>query len=123
MRIPLLAGAGGNLLLSHLPDEEIDDQILSKGTPKKFTPFSCTNKRQYKEMIGKARRELLPYMMESNYIEATGPCLPLRLNKDHLKAAIWVVGLKGQIKDEVIPLYRPMLKEIAGKIGTRFSLK
>jgi len=56
------------LLLSHLPDEEIDDQILSKGKLNKFTPFSCTNKRQYKEMITKAREE--PFALDDeDYME------------------------------------------------------
>ena len=122
MRIPLLAGAGGKVLLSQLPDEEID-QILSKGKLKKFTPFSCTNKRLYKEMIRKARQERFA-VDDEEYIEGVRAlAVPLRLNKDHLKAAIWVVGLKGQIKDEVLPLYRSMLKQIAEKIETPFSLE
>jgi DNA-binding IclR family transcriptional regulator len=49
--------------------------------------------------------------------------VPLRLDRGHLNAAIWIVGLKSQIKDEVIPLYRSMLKEIAQKIEIRFSLE
>jgi len=122
MRIPLLAGAGGKVLLSQLPDDEIH-QILSKGKLNKFTPFSCTNKRQYKEMIRKVHQERFA-VDDEEYIEGIRAlAVPLRLNKDHLKAAIWVVGLKGQIKDEVIPLYRSMLKAIAEKIETRFSLE
>jgi len=122
MRIPLIAGAGGKVLLSQLPDEEID-QILSKGKPKKFTPFSCTNKRQYMEMIRKARQQRFA-IDDEEYIEGIRAlAVPLTLNSGHVNAAIWIVGLKSQIKDEVIPLYRSVLKEIAEKIETRFSLE
>jgi len=122
MRIPLLAGAGGKVLLSQLPDEEID-QILSKAKLKKFTPFSCTNKRLYKEMIRKARQERFA-LDDEEYIEGIrGLAVPLTLNSGHVNAAIWIVGLKSQIKDEVLPLYRSMLEQIGEKIETRFSLE
>jgi DNA-binding IclR family transcriptional regulator len=45
----------------------------------------------------------------------------LRLNRGNLLAAIWVVGLKSQIKDKVLPSFRSMLKEIARRIEIRFS--
>ena len=38
MRIPLLAGAGGRVLLAQMPDDEVDD-ILSKNKIKKSTKF------------------------------------------------------------------------------------
>jgi DNA-binding IclR family transcriptional regulator len=47
--------------------------------------------------------------------------VPLRLNQGNLLAAVWVVGLKSQIKDKVLPSFRSMLKEIAGRIEIRFS--
>jgi IclR family KDG regulon transcriptional repressor len=122
MRIPLLAGAGGKVLLSQLSYGEID-KILSENKLEKFTLFSCTNTRQYKEMIKEARQERFA-IDDEEYIEGIrGLAVPLRLDRGHLNAAIWIVGLKSQIKDEVIPLYRSMLKEIAQKIETRFSLE
>ncbi|UCG66713.1 MAG: IclR family transcriptional regulator [Deltaproteobacteria bacterium] len=122
MSVPLLASAGGKVLLSQLPDEEID-QILSKGKPKKFTTFSRTNKRQYMEMIKEARQQRFA-IDDEEYIEGIrGLAVPLTLNSGHVNAAIWIVGLKSQIKDELIPSYRSVLKEIAEKIETRFSLE
>lgn len=74
-------------------------------------------------MIKEARQERLA-IDDEEYIEGIpGLAVPLRLDRGHLNAAIWIVGLKIQIKDEVIPLYRLMLKEIAQKIETRFSLE
>jgi len=95
MRIPLLAGAGGKVLLS-----------FPMGRSTKFL-------RQQHFAID-----------DEEYIEGIrGLAVPLRLDRGHLNAAIWIVGLKSQIKDEVIPLYRSILKEIAQKIETRFSLE
>ena len=122
IRIPLLAGAGGKVLLSQLSDGEIDN-ILSENKLSKFTPFSCTQKGLYKKMIRKARKEQFA-IDDEEYIEGIRAlAVPLRLNRGHLKAAIWVVGLKSQIKDEMIPLYRSKLQDTAKKIETRFSLE
>ncbi len=118
MRIPLLAGAGGKVLLSQLPDAEVDT-ILSGNKLKKFTPSSCANRRGYREIIKKVRQEGFA-VDDEEYIEGVRAfAVPLRLNRDSLQAAIWVVGLKSQIKDEVLPSYKSMLKEIAEKIEDR----
>jgi len=122
MRIPLFAGAGGKALLSLLPDDEIY-RIVSQGKLKGFTLNFRSNKKQYMQMIQKAHQERFA-IDDEEYIEGIrGLAVPLRLDRGHLNAAIWIVGLKSQIKDEVIPLYRSMLKEIAQKIETRFSLE
>jgi len=122
MRIPLLAGAGGKVLLSQLPDREID-KILSEQKLRKFTPASCTNKRQYKEMLKKARDEGFA-LDDEEYIEGIRAlAVPLRLNRGHVVAALWIVGLRNQIKDKMIPLYRSLLQEAAERIETRFSLE
>jgi IclR family KDG regulon transcriptional repressor len=122
MRIPLLAGAGGKVLLSQLSDREID-RILSEKKLRKFTPASCTTKREYKEMLRKAREEGFA-LDDEEYIEGIRAlAVPVRLNRGHVVAALWIVGLKNQIKDEMIPLYRSLLQEAAEKIETRFSLE
>jgi IclR family KDG regulon transcriptional repressor len=122
MRIPLLAGAGGKVLLSQLSDGEID-KILSEEKLREFTPASCTNKRQYKEMLRKARKEGFA-LDDEEYIEGIRAlAVPLRLHRGHVVAALWIVGLKNQIKDEMIPVYRSMLRETAEKIEIRFSLE
>lgn len=120
MRIPLLAGAGGKALLSLLPDVEID-KILSQNKLKKFTPFSCTSKRKYKAIIQKTREEGIAFDMEE-YIEGIRAlAVPLNISRENSPAAIWAVGLRMQVKDEVIPQYSEFLKKIATEIEIRLS--
>ena len=119
MRIPLLAGAGGKALLAQLTDEEVED-ILLKNELKRFTQFSCTNKKKYIQEIWKTRAEGIAVDKEE-YIEGIRAlAVPLNLKKGNSPVAIWAVGLKRQVEDKNIPVYAKFLKEIAKKIETRF---
>jgi IclR family KDG regulon transcriptional repressor len=120
MAIPLVAGAGGKVLLSQLSDPELD-AILSQSKLEKFTPASCIHKKKYKNMIRKARQEGFALDDEEYIEDVRALAVPLHLNRGNLLAAVWVVGLKSQIKDEVLASFRSMLKEIAGRIEIRFS--
>jgi IclR family KDG regulon transcriptional repressor len=121
MRIPLLAGAVGKALLSQLPDAEVE-RILSNEKLEKFTRFSCLNKGEYKAQIQKTREEGIAFDMEE-YIEGMRAfAVPLNINRRGLVAAIWAVGLKGQIKEELIGSYAKYMKGIAKKIEARFTL-
>jgi IclR family KDG regulon transcriptional repressor len=120
MRVPLLAGAGGMVLLSQMSDAEID-KILSKNELRKFTRFSCVNKETYKKRIKRARREGIAIDKEE-YIEGIRAfAVPLRINSGHAPVAIWAVGLKRQITDNVIPQYSELLRKIAKEIENRFA--
>jgi IclR family KDG regulon transcriptional repressor len=120
MRIPLLAGAGGRVLLAQMSDAEVDD-ILSRNKFEKFTPNSCVNKNKYKALIKQARRDGIAIDMEE-YIEGIrGLAVPLRVLGADTQAAIWAVGLKRQITDDIIPQYARYLKKIAAEIEIRFS--
>ena len=122
MRLPLLAGAGGKALLSQLSEAEVDE-ILSTNELKKFTPFSCTIKREYKAMIQKTREDGIAFDMEE-YIEGIRAlAVPLNISIGNSPAAIWAVGLRIQVKDEVITQYSEYLKKIATEIEIRFSTK
>jgi DNA-binding IclR family transcriptional regulator len=121
MQIPLLAGAGGKALLSQLSNTEVD-VILSKNKLKRYTPFSCTNIRDYKASIQKAREEGIALDMEE-YLEGIRAfAVPLNLYREDIVAAIWAVGLKDQIKDELIDSLSDFLKDIRKRIETRYSL-
>jgi len=120
MRIPLLAGAGGKILLAQLSDEEVED-ILSRNELKKFTRYSCTNKKKFMEMIRKTRTEGIAIDKEE-YIEGIRAlAVPVSLKIGNNPVAIWAVGLKRQMEDKDIPVYAELLKEIVKKIETRFS--
>ena len=106
-------------MLSLLSDDEID-KILSKNELKKFTPFSCTDKQQYKYMILETRKTGIAFDMEE-YIEGIRAfAVPLNFSREDIAAAIWVVGLRDQIKDDQIGSYSAYLKSIAEKLETQF---
>jgi len=118
MSIPLLAGAGGKVLLSQLSDREVDG-ILSESRLVKFTPSTCVNWKKYKDMIRRAREERFA-LDDEEYIEGVrAVAVPLRLNRENLEAALWAVGLKSQIRDEALPILKTILQEIGEKIETR----
>jgi len=120
MRIPLLAGAGGKALLSQLSQNEIE-RILSKNKLKQFTPLSCTDKRKYKSLIQETRISGVAVDMEE-YIEGIRAlAVPVNLNRDDTVAAIWIVGLKNQIKSEQVASHGEYLKEMVRKIEIQFS--
>jgi IclR family KDG regulon transcriptional repressor len=121
MRIPLLAGAGGKALLSMLSDAELDG-LLSENKPLGSPPNTCASRKEYKEIIKEACRDGFAFDDEE-YIEGVRAlAVPLHLHRAHLQAAIWIAGLKRQIKNEDLSLYTSTLVEIAKKIETRFSL-
>ncbi len=120
MRIPLVAGAHGKVLLSQLPDAKID-KVLQQNVLKRFTPFSCVTRKKYKEMVKKAGENGIAIDKEE-YIEGVRAlAVPLNINRKVLQVAIWAVGLKRQLKDEVIPSYSSLLKKIAKEIEDRFA--
>lgn len=120
MRIPLLVGAGGKVLLAQMSDAEVDD-ILSKNKFEKFTPHSCVNKNKFKAMIRRARQDGIAIDMEE-YIEGIrGLAVPLRVLGADTQVAIWAIGLKKQITDDMIAHYSTYLKRIAAEIEVRFS--
>ena len=120
MRLPLLAGAGGKALLSQLPDAEID-RILSENELRKLTPRTCVDKTAYRQSIMKVREEGIA-LDRGEYIEGIiAFAVPLKTNKRGLEAAIWAVGLRRQVKEEMVPKFSGLLQEIAAEINLRFS--
>jgi DNA-binding IclR family transcriptional regulator len=121
MKIPLIAGAGGKVLLSQLPEAQVEG-ILSKSALPRFTPFTCTNMKRLNQMIKKARLERFA-LDDEEYIEGIRAlAIPLDVGRPDLQAAIWVVGLKSQLTTEKISEYRDWLKKIGAKIKAQCSL-
>ena len=120
MRIPLLAGAAGPVLLAQMSDTEVDE-ILSTNALKQFTPNSCVNKKKYKAMIQKSRKEGIAVDMEEyiDGIRAFG--LPIRTSRTDIQIALWVVGFKQQITNENIPRISDFLKSLTKKIEMKLS--
>ncbi|MGD8882307.1 MAG: IclR family transcriptional regulator [Desulfobacterales bacterium] len=120
MRLSLLAGAGGKAMLCQLSDDEID-RILSENVLKQFTRYSSIDKIKYKKMLRKTRREGIAYDKEE-YIEGIRAlAVPLKIDSGNTQFAIWAVGLKSQIKNDVIGAYAELLKKFAKEIEIRLS--
>jgi len=120
MRLPLLAGAGGKAILCQMSDEEID-RILAENVLRRFTRHSSVDKIKYNNMLKKARREGIAFDKEE-YIEGIRAlAVPLKIDNGNPQFAIWAVGLKGQVKNEVIGTYAELLKKSAKEIEIRLS--
>jgi IclR family KDG regulon transcriptional repressor len=120
MRLPLLAGAGGKAMLCQMSDDEID-RILSKNVLRQFTRYSAIDKNKYKNMLKKVRREGIAFDKEE-YIEGIRAlAVPLKIENGNSQFAIWAVGLKGQIKNDVIGSYAELLKKFAKEIEIKLS--
>ena len=119
-QIPLVAGAHGKAFLSML-SEENNKEILGSIELKPFTPFSCLDKTMYLEMIKEVWEKGFATDKEE-YIEGLrAMAIPLYINRERLQIAIWIVGLKSQLKEEHINSYSKLLREIAQRIQSKFS--
>jgi len=120
MKIPLIAGSHGKALLSLLPEDQLDEILVEKNL-RKFTPHTCTRPQPYKQMVQKAAADRFA-RDDEEYLEGIRSlAIPLDLGRPDVQAAIWVVGLKSQITDGMIPEFKKNLKEIGLKIETLFS--
>ena len=120
MKIPLIAGSHGKALLSLLPEDQLDE-ILTEKNLRKFTPHTCTRPQRYKQMVQKAAADRFA-LDDEEYLEGIRSlAIPLDLGRPDVQAAIWVVGLKSQLTDGMIPEFKENLKEIGLKIETLFS--
>jgi IclR family KDG regulon transcriptional repressor len=120
MRLPLLAGAGGKAMLSRMSEQEID-RILSKNGLQRYTRYSVVDKIKYKKMLKKTRQEGFAVDKEE-YIEGIRAlAVPLNINRGSSQFAIWAVGLKRQIADEIIDIHSRLLKKIAREIEIRLA--
>jgi len=115
MRLPLLSGAAGRVLLSQLRDDELEDILANNGL-QKFTPNSCIDKKKYKKLVLKARREGIAVDREE-YIEGIRAfAVPIHSNRADTQIALWAVGFKKQITDENIPKQLEYFKALSREI-------
>lgn len=120
MRIPLLSGAAGRVLLAQLSDDELDD-ILANNELKKFTPNACVNKKKYKKLIIKARTEGIAVDREE-YIEGIRAfAVPLHSTRADTQIALWAVGFRQQIANKDIPKQSEYFKALSKEIELKLS--
>ena len=121
IQIPLLAGAHGKAFLSQLPDDEVDD-LISTIKLRKFTPNSCVSGAEYKQMIRQARTDGIAWDQEE-YIEGIRAlAVPLKTGRKDPLAAIWVIGLNGLLKDDMMKSCSKLLIEVGEEIRQQFTI-
>ena len=120
MQMPPLAGAGIKAMLSQLSGPEID-AILSQSELTRFTPNSIVNKADYKQEIIGAGQAGIAFDREE-YIEGLiAIAIPVQTYGNTIQAAIWVVGLKRQMPENLMLQHAQYLKNIGEKINIRYQ--
>jgi DNA-binding IclR family transcriptional regulator len=120
MKIPLIAGSHGKALLAHLPDHQLD-QLLSGTKLNPFTPKSLTTPKELKREIRKTREDLFAFDDEGYLEGIRSLAIPILKDRNDFQAAIWVVGLKSQITDAMIPGYRELMKQTGSRLEALFT--
>jgi DNA-binding IclR family transcriptional regulator len=120
MHIPLIAGSHGRALLSHLSDRQLV-ALLSEMNIRTFTSKTCTSLAQLKDEIQKTREDRFTYDDEGYLEGIRSLAIPILTGRNDFQAAVWVVGLKSQITDKMIPGYKKLLQETAAQLEALFS--
>jgi IclR family KDG regulon transcriptional repressor len=120
MKIPLVAGSHGRALLSHLSDPQLDE-IFAGIEIKSFTSKSCTSLGQLKREIQKTREERFIYDDEGYLEGIRSLAIPILTGRSNFHSAIWVVGLKSQITDAMVPGYKRLLQQTGSRLEALFS--
>ena len=120
MRIPLLSGATGRVLLAQLSDDKVE-AILAENELIQYTPNSCVDRKEYKKLVIQARTEGIAIDREE-YIEGIRAFgVPIYTKRDNMQIALWAVGFKQQIADEDIPKLSEYFKALSKQIVLKLS--
>jgi len=120
MQMPPLAGAGIKAMLAQLSDPEIDD-ILSQSELTRFTQNSITNKESYKKEIIQVRQDGIAFDREE-YIEGlVAIAIPVHTYGNNIQAAIWIVGLKRHIPEDLMQELAQHIQRVGEKINVCFQ--
>ncbi len=120
MRLPLIAGASGKALLSQLPESKLDELLSANGLMK-FTPYTCVDRRKFKESILKVRQDGVAVDLEEYLEGIVAAAVPVNVHRKGVQAAIWAVGLKRRDSDAELSMLCERLKRIASDLDVRFG--
>jgi IclR family KDG regulon transcriptional repressor len=120
MKIPLIAGAGGKVLLSQLPEAQVRE-ILFEGPLPQFTPSTCTNPKRFWKIIQRTRQERFALDDEEYITGIRALAIPLDIGRTDQQAAVWMVGLKSRMSDEKMAGFKNILIYIGARIEAQFS--
>ena len=93
---------------------------MSANALRAFTVKTCTDKKRFKKEVLNIRKEGIAFDDEEYLDGVVAFSIPLKANSPNLQVALWVVGLKQQVRKETISLFSNFLKKIAEEINHRF---
>lgn len=119
IRIPLLAGAGGKVLLCQLPENTVD-RILAEIPDKEFSRRAVGGRDQYRKAIRQTREQGLA-VDQGEYLPGIGAlAVPLDVNRSDLQVGMWAVGFANQLKGESLAEYSKLLQQTAKEVEEQF---
>jgi IclR family KDG regulon transcriptional repressor len=119
-RSPLYAGACSRVILSYLPESEIDSYLESIEL-KTFAMGTITNKELLKEAILQAKKDgyTISHSELENYTSAIAA--PIFDYKGNVIAGISIAGIEANYQNENIPIFATKVKEAAEEISQRLG--
>jgi IclR family KDG regulon transcriptional repressor len=117
-RRPFIYGVLGPVLLSSLPDKQIE-RMLSLPI-EKHTPFTVTDKKIILDRIRKIKEDKIYCESNETHLGVTGIGAPVFGANGEIIAAIGVVGPSVQMDDE-LETVKPLLMETSGKISRKLG--
>ncbi|MBN2124621.1 MAG: IclR family transcriptional regulator [Deltaproteobacteria bacterium] len=121
MRIPLLRGAAGKVLLAQLPEAELD-RFFSDSERDTATLGARLERQSRQDLIRRVQRQGFAFDDGDHIQGVRSIAVPLNIGREDLQAALWAVGLGNRMRDNFPLSYVSLMKRIARKIETRFSM-
>ncbi len=119
-RMPLHVGAGPRVLLAHLPEEEIDRVIKSKGLPA-WTKRTITDPEVLKKDLAKIREQGYALSFEDATEDVASVGCPVRQRSDEVIAAISIGGISTHFTEDKLSSLIKMVKDAAYELSRRLN--
>jgi len=122
MRIPLLAGACGAVVLSAWPVAQREQYLRAHPLPS-FTERSITDPQQFLARVEEVTRTGISIDHEENLNGVNAVSTPVYGAGGVLVALLWIVGFTSRFKDEVLERAAGQLREEAIAISQSLGAK
>lgn len=120
-RHPLHSGAGGRLMLSLLPDDEVD-RYLASAELAQSTPDTVTSKRLLKDILAAARRDRFTATFGENVPGAAAFAAPVLNQSEEPVGALLLIGPAERMRanrEHFLELTRKSAMEASRSLGSR----
>jgi IclR family acetate operon transcriptional repressor len=118
--LPLLIAASGKVLVSDLPDEEIQNLIKVCGLPK-LTPRSITSQREFMRAIRETRERGFAISDSERFDDVTSAAAPIRDGEGRVVGALNVTGPAPRFDVAAAMAAGPLVAAEAAKVTAAIS--